>query len=255
MRFAQRSGLGLVIALVGFGGIARLSAQQADKTPTPRVVGTTEPTTYGTTGNIVYALGPQDFVPEHAGAVMWVAGRIQATPITGLASVRALLHLPNGAVVHGLDFYYFDGHTVRNGLATLTTLNHFGVPTSEVVLQFANTAAGNNSQFFTLQTPVVIDNTLRTYVVTFQVADEAVTDFLALYKVRVNYRLQVSPAPGTATFADVPVGDPFHRFIEALNTAGITGGCGGGNYCPNAAVTRGQMAVFLSAALGLHWPN
>ncbi|HEX4438485.1 MAG TPA: S-layer homology domain-containing protein, partial [Thermoanaerobaculia bacterium] len=42
---------------------------------------------------------------------------------------------------------------------------------------------------------------------------------------------------------------------EALNAAGITGGCGNGNYCPDGPVTRGQMAVFLSKALGLHWPG
>ena len=35
----------------------------------------------------------------------------------------------------------------------------------------------------------------------------------------------------------------------------ITGGCGGGNFCPNANLTRRQMAVFLAKALGLHWPN
>ena len=28
-----------------------------------------------------------------------------------------------------------------------------------------------------------------------------------------------------------------------------------GNYCPDAPLTRGQMAVFLSKALGLHWPE
>ena len=55
--------------------------------------------------------------------------------------------------------------------------------------------------------------------------------------------------------ADVPVGSPLHQFVEALFAAGITGGCGGGNYCPNAPITRGQMAVFLAVALGLHWPN
>jgi hypothetical protein len=70
---------------------------------------------------------------------------------------------------------------------------------------------------------------------------------------RVVYRLQVSPAPGVATFADVPVGHPQRQFIEAMVAAGITGGCGGGNYCPNDNVTRGQMAVFLAAALGLHF--
>ena len=65
---------------------------------------------------------------------------------------------------------------------------------------------------------------------------------------------QVSPAPGAATFSDVPTTHPQFRFVEALVDSGITGGCGGGQYCPNQALTRGQMAVFLSAALGLHFP-
>src|SRR2546428_5300135 len=71
--------------------------------------------------------------------------------------------------------------------------------------------------------------------------------------VRLKWKRQISPDPATATFADVPVGHPFHRFVEALAASGITGGCGNGNYCPDAPITRGQMAVFLSAALGLHW--
>jgi hypothetical protein len=48
-------------------------------------------------------------------------------------------------------------------------------------------------------------------------------------------------------FADVTAGDPFCGFIERLAADGITGGCGGGNYCPNDPVTRAQMAVFLAA--------
>jgi ELWxxDGT repeat protein len=34
-------------------------------------------------------------------------------------------------------------------------------------------------------------------------------------------------------------------FIEALAASGFTGGCGGESYCPDDAVTRAQMAVFL----------
>ena len=34
-------------------------------------------------------------------------------------------------------------------------------------------------------------------------------------------------------------------WIEALAGLGVTSGCGGGNYCPNASVTRAQMSVFL----------
>ena len=70
----------------------------------------------------------------------------------------------------------------------------------------------------------------------------------------VGYVLQVSPAPATATFGDVPTSSPQFQFVEALVAAGITAGCGGGNYCPNNPVTRGQMAVFLAKALGLQWP-
>jgi len=73
--------------------------------------------------------------------------------------------------------------------------------------------------------------------------------------VRVYYQLQVSPAPGTATFNDVPTSDPGFQFIEALVSSGITAGCGNGNYCPDAPLTRRQMAVFLSKALGLNWPE
>jgi S-layer homology domain len=69
-----------------------------------------------------------------------------------------------------------------------------------------------------------------------------------------GHHLQVSPAPGAATFGDVPTGHPFFQFVEALAASGITAGCGNGNFCPDAPLTRGQMAVFLSKALGLHWP-
>jgi S-layer homology domain len=68
------------------------------------------------------------------------------------------------------------------------------------------------------------------------------------------WKRMVSPPPGSPTFNDVPTSDPGFQYIEALAASSITAGCGGGNYCPNAGLTRRQMAVFLSKALGLHWP-
>ena len=67
----------------------------------------------------------------------------------------------------------------------------------------------------------------------------------------------VSPAPAAATFNDVPTTHPFFRFVEALAASGITGGCSANPplYCPDSSLTRGQMAVFLAKALGLHWPG
>jgi hypothetical protein len=78
-------------------------------------------------------------------------------------------------------------------------------------------------------------------------------DLMATYKIRDEWRRQVSPAPATATFpSDVPLGSPLFRFVEAVAAAGITGGCSPGAYCPDAPLTRGQMAVFLAVALGLN---
>ncbi len=72
--------------------------------------------------------------------------------------------------------------------------------------------------------------------------------------VEIIWRRAVSPAPSEPTFSDVAASHPFYPFIEALSASGITGGCGDGSkYCPDAALTRGQMAVFLAKALGLHW--
>jgi hypothetical protein len=43
------------------------------------------------------------------------------------------------------------------------------------------------------------------------------------------------------------------QYIEALAASGITGGCGGGNFCPDSPVTRRQMAIFVAKALGLSY--
>jgi hypothetical protein len=71
----------------------------------------------------------------------------------------------------------------------------------------------------------------------------------------VSWKRTVSPSPGVATFSDVPLTDPRNKFVEALYSAGVTAGCGGGKFCPDAPLTRGQMAVFLASGLGLFWPN
>ncbi|HET8643980.1 MAG TPA: S-layer homology domain-containing protein [Vicinamibacteria bacterium] len=64
----------------------------------------------------------------------------------------------------------------------------------------------------------------------------------------------LSPPPcvqGSEMFDDVPFDNPFCRWIEELARRGVVSGCGGGNYCPTAPVTREQMGVFLSATFGL----
>ncbi|HEX9712695.1 MAG TPA: S-layer homology domain-containing protein, partial [Actinomycetota bacterium] len=57
--------------------------------------------------------------------------------------------------------------------------------------------------------------------------------------------------PYEGTFSDVPITHSFALYIEHLARLEITGGCGGGKYCPSSSVTRGQMAVFLVKAFEL----
>jgi hypothetical protein len=47
------------------------------------------------------------------------------------------------------------------------------------------------------------------------------------------------------SFGDVPTSFLFYKAIETIFHNGITGGCGTAAYCPDQAVTRAQMAVFL----------
>jgi hypothetical protein len=56
---------------------------------------------------------------------------------------------------------------------------------------------------------------------------------------------------GSEVFADLPASSPFCRWVEELARRGVVAGCGGGNYCPNDPVTRGQMGVFIGATFGL----
>jgi len=66
----------------------------------------------------------------------------------------------------------------------------------------------------------------------------------------------VTPTSATKTwtlhigdsFTDVPASNGFYKFVETLLHKGITGGCGGTNYCPSTATTREQMAVFVLVA-------
>ncbi len=71
--------------------------------------------------------------------------------------------------------------------------------------------------------------------------------------VELNWARTISPEPATATFDDVQPGDFGFQHVEALTASGITAGCDATHFCPDAPLTRVQMAVFLAKALGLHW--
>lgn len=73
---------------------------------------------------------------------------------------------------------------------------------------------------------------------------------MAVFLLRGKHGSAYNPPPvGSSTgFNDVPTTHQFAAWIKQLAAENITSGCGGGNYCPEASVTRAQMAVFLLRA-------
>jgi hypothetical protein len=70
-------------------------------------------------------------------------------------------------------------------------------------------------------------------------------DQMAVFLLKSEHGSSYTPPACTGVFVDVPCPSPFADWVEQLATEGVTGGCGGGNYCPGGSVTRAQMAVFL----------
>jgi hypothetical protein len=76
-------------------------------------------------------------------------------------------------------------------------------------------------------------------------SDTVTRDQMAVFLERGIHGSGYDPPAPTGIFDDVPVDYWAAKWIEALYNDGITGGCGGNNYCPDDDVTRDQMAVFL----------
>jgi hypothetical protein len=76
-------------------------------------------------------------------------------------------------------------------------------------------------------------------------------DQMAVFLLKAEHGPAYVPPTCTGVFPDVPCPSQFANWIERLSAEGVTGGCGGGLYCPGNPNTRGQMAVFLVKTFGL----
>jgi hypothetical protein len=165
-----------------------------------------------------------------AGAMIDKIGLASCDAAGGNYSIAALVQSDNNTGANVIDAFSSSAH----GAASPCSIDY-----SATELNFQKTSyAGLSIQIVVTQaTPAPMDGSV------------------SFGAVEVWWHTVVGVPPGAPSFADVPPSNPFYGFIEALAASGITGGCGGGNYCPNNPVTRGQMAVFLAKALGLDWPN
>jgi hypothetical protein len=76
---------------------------------------------------------------------------------------------------------------------------------------------------------------------------------MAIFLLRAKYGPDYAPSGvgGNTGFSDVQSTYWAASWIKQLVAEGITSGCGSGTYCPGAAVTRAQMAVFLVRTFNL----
>jgi hypothetical protein len=85
-------------------------------------------------------------------------------------------------------------------------------------------------------------------------ADPVTRSQMAVFLLKANFGSDHQPNQFGPVFADVPNGSFACYWINELWSYGITTGCGNGNYCPDASVTRAQMAVFIERTLGNPYP-
>jgi hypothetical protein len=213
-----------------------------------------EPKTYGTLSETVFQLSAAAFhgidsastYDEDLQGYVFCGG-------AGQHRLTAPLNLPNGALLDSVGLYFIDANVDANVLVQIFEFTGTTSPglayVGPVVSSSGSPGAGFTSS--SVSPAKQIDNSNQYMVYVYLGSDST----LKFKGVRVTYKLQVSPAPLTPTFADVPTSHTYFRAIEALAASGITGGCGSGNFCPNQNITRGEAAAFFARALGLHFPN
>ena len=238
---------------LGWGGAmlfclsVTMSAQPSDVVRDPKAAD------FGTSSLTHVRITAMEFVPLQSGlAGEWKsAGGFTRYPSNNASLWAAPVHLPGGSVVRRIELDYCDNNPTFHVYLTLRECDNQGVNCTDV----AEVDSTNNGCSFVSDNTLNlrIDNYHKIYALSlaFGAADGSV----ALGGAIVSYQLETSPGPATPTFADVPKTDAAYQFIEAVYASGITAGCGGGKFCPDAPLTRRQMAVFLAKALGLQWTN
>jgi S-layer homology domain len=214
------------------------------------------PKSFGTASQSILTFGAWNLVPNVPSATWHIvpSSILRYFDFPG-AELEGGIQLPSGVLIEKIELEACDNSAdgeVIGGLASWAVPGGSGALLG--VIETGDAATPGCAVFpLTLANPVTVENQNFQY----QVAASSNTfdGTTSIAAVRVYYRRQVSPSPIIPSFSDVPTDDFGFQYIEALVSSGITGGCSGGNFCPDAAVTRRQMAIFLAKALGLHWPD
>jgi uncharacterized repeat protein (TIGR03803 family) len=234
----------------------------------------------GTDYSVVHAFSNADGTDPHAPLTLTIGGLLYGTASSAggngdgtvfrMTKLGQLVHsahdfvdasgsVPKGGVIQGLDGALY-GTTSGGGAHSVGTIWRLTTPTVVSILPtsgiatggtdvtitgtgFANQATVALSGSFATNVDIVNDTTIHATTPNLapgQLHDLAVTN--------TDQSIGFMERAWLADFLDVPQADIFHDYVEAIVRAGITAGCGGGNYCRDSSVTRAQMAVFLLKA-------
>ena len=206
------------------------------------------PKAYGTKDYTVTVVPAIAFLPEAEGQGYATSGSLgRFGPTNVIENFFAPLDIPPGAVI---DFIGLNSQTdTPAGLGVAVIRRSSGGITITVgALDSSVHPWGTDYN----AAPIGFHVSAPTSATLIHVQQGALPTNQFLGHVEVWWRREVS-FPIGPTFTDVTPDHPYYKFIEAVAASGITVGCGGGNFCPARNITRGEMAVFLGKALGLHF--
>ena len=206
------------------------------------------------------------FTPLYQGDWQAIGANDYMRPTALPNELAAPVPFPSGVEIVFLDLYFYDVHSNWDISARLLAYSGGGVSSGSPTDTTLASATSSGTPGFGYASSPAFSHTVNNNVGYDPAAAQlavliwaggATTAEVGFKAVDLWWMRQVSPPPATASFSDVPTSHPYFQFVEALAAAGITGGCGGSPplYCVDAPITRGQMAVFLSKALGLYWPH
>jgi hypothetical protein len=206
------------------------------------------PKAYGTEDYTVTVVPAVAFLPSSSDESYSTSGSYgRYGPTNTIQNFYAPVEIPPGALI---DYIGLNSTTDATNAIGVALYRRFSDGSVDTVGTFGSTVHGWATDYNSGPFAYSDGGSRTSYIVHVQQGSFPTLQFFG--HVEVWYRLRVFNPAGTP-FNDVPPDHPFYQFIGALASSGITAGCGGGNFCPANPLTRGQMAVFLAKALGLHW--
>lgn len=230
----------------------------------PADVRTVHEPTFATDWETVTFIGAPEFRPVDSTTTWLHDGQGYIYRTGGATSFWAPIHLPPGASVGGVCYFYYDNAATDIDFNfSVFEIHQDGPPTFHVIHNGASAGASGTYRSTCLAAGNVFHEVANydgvgpagfgAHRLVFNLL--ATNDTQRFGGAYIQWQRTITPAPGVATFSDVPLGHPYFQFVEAMWAARISYGCGpipSTRFCPDAPVTHGQLALYLARALGLY---